>query len=81
MCGATRSVGALTRLDFGEALRRYPALPLLAIVAFLQLSPVRLPAKVSNRILVAVASVVLAVWVARMVVGDVPTPTTLALPW
>lgn len=80
LCGATRSAASLARLDPVGALRLYPALPLLAFAVFLAVRPRWLGQQRSDRLLIGIAVAVSAIWVVRLLVGDVPTPTGLRWP-
>ncbi len=81
LCGATRSVGSLTRLDFAESFRRFPALALLALVAVMQLWPAKMSSQFQNRFLIAIAGLVTAIWIARLSLGEIPGVSTLTWLW
>ncbi len=81
LCGATRSVGSLTRLDFAESFRRFPALALLALVAVLRFWPTKMAEQFQNRALVALALSVTAIWIARLALGEIPGVSTLTWLW
>ncbi len=87
LCGATRSAATLARLDPVGALRLYPALPLLGFAVFLAVRPGWLVGQQrvhrllsSDRLLLGIAAAISVIWLVRMVVGDVPSPTGLRWP-
>ncbi len=80
LCGATRSAASLARLDPVGALRLYPALPLLAVAGVLAMWPQWLGSRRSDRLLAVIALAIVAVWMARVVLGDVPAPTGVQWP-
>ncbi len=81
LCGATRSVGSLTRLDFAESFRRFPALALLALVAVVRFWPAKVSNQFQNRFLVTIGALVTAIWIARLVLGEIPGVSTLTWLW
>ncbi len=81
LCGVTRSVGSLTRLDFAESFRRFPALALLALVPVVRFWPTKVSNQFQNRFLVAIGALVTAIWIARLVVGEIPGVSTLTWLW
>ncbi|MEZ5229510.1 MAG: DUF2752 domain-containing protein [Acidimicrobiales bacterium] len=81
ICGATRSVAALARLDPVGALRLYPALPVLALAAALAAWPQRFGGVHHDRWLLGAAVAIAAIWLVRLAVGDIPAPTGLYAPF
>ena len=81
LCGATRSVGSLTRLDFAESFRRFPALALLALVAVVRFWPAKVSDQFQNRFLIAIGALVTSIWIVRLSLGEIPGVSTLTWLW
>ncbi len=79
-CGATRSLGAASRLDPGEALRLYPLLPLLGVIALAILWPGLIGPAARRRILWFGSLAIGLQWAVRLAVGDIPRPSGLFWP-
>ncbi len=79
-CGATRSLGAATRLEPAEALRLYPLLPLLGILAVVTLWPGLVGPATRRRLMIVGVVAIGAQWVVRLAFGDIPRPSGLSWP-
>lgn len=85
MCGTSRSTAALVRSDLVSAWTRHPLVVIVAIqITLLGISYATgraLSDGRRNQLLAANAALALSIWVLRLVVGDIPAPTGLQLPF
>ncbi len=89
-CGGTRSFGRLLRGDIAGAWTRHPYVVLLAaqvlviggLLATTRTRPGSLLTPTRRRwFLAANAALAVGVWATRLVLGEIPRPTTLSLPF